>query len=160
MMSRCFGIVVRIVRAWTCLYTWRMEPELRDSRRAEIESDLWEYEHDSICHDLNPTFHVLARLLIGIPSDCWWRVEQAALADPTLPRRTVVIAAAAIMAALWIVPVWLGRTQVSDRTRVNACGSPSTSGSTGSLTRADYRMRVITCAGAFFARRESVRDGQ
>jgi TonB family protein len=50
---------------------------VRDARRDEIESDLWESEHDT---DENDRRHLPARLfarvVLGIPDDLGWRVEQ------------------------------------------------------------------------------------
>jgi len=39
MTRRFVTIGIRIVRAWTRLYTAGMDPLLRDARRAEIDSD-------------------------------------------------------------------------------------------------------------------------
>jgi hypothetical protein len=35
-----------LVRSWTWLYTCGLPAAVRDARRAEIESDLWEFFHD------------------------------------------------------------------------------------------------------------------
>ena len=42
-----------------------MEPALRDQRRAEIESDLWESEQQD----------VMMCLVGGMPADLGWRIE-------------------------------------------------------------------------------------
>lgn len=62
------------VALWTRIYTAGMETDLRDRRRAEIESDLWESQQEtrpasSLAVDL------IARLVRGIPSDLRWRSE-------------------------------------------------------------------------------------
>ena len=44
-MTLWLRFVTGAVRAWTRLYTWRVAPSLREARRAEIESDLWEHLH-------------------------------------------------------------------------------------------------------------------
>jgi hypothetical protein len=96
------------VRAWTRFYTWRMPPPLRDARRAEIESDLWEFQQDAAAHaSLSPATHVLTRLLAGMPHDLAWRVEHVDARD-ALPGRIIVLSAAAaafVVAALWVFPL-------------------------------------------------------
>lgn len=60
-----------LVRVWTDLYTFALPSEIRDRRRAEIESDVWESEHDP-----DAEHHVLMlRLLRGMPADLLWRLE-------------------------------------------------------------------------------------
>lgn len=70
------GAASRLVRRWVRLYTTRLAPDLRDGRRAEIDSDLWEQLTDAQA-DHNPQFatqlDVIARMLKGIPSDLAWR---------------------------------------------------------------------------------------
>lgn len=68
-------IAIAAVRAWTRIYTWRMEPSLRDARRAEVDSDLWECQND----DRTPRALVLqmaGRLVAGVFHDLLWRIEQ------------------------------------------------------------------------------------
>lgn len=78
MNSLVMLLAVQCVRAWTWLYTWRMPPALRETRRAEIESDLWEFRSDAAGDDLlGSALHMLLRLLIGMPDDVGWRVEHA-----------------------------------------------------------------------------------
>ncbi len=61
---------VRVCRTWTLLYTRGLPVEIRERRRQEIESDLWEQLHDSN----EPTRRgVLGRTLRGIHADVWWR---------------------------------------------------------------------------------------
>ena len=93
-----------LVRAWTRLYTWRLTPDVRDARRAEIDSDLWEFQQD---HDerrgLTSAMHVFVRLMMGIPDDLGWRAEHADIGYSQL-RRTLAVsatAAALVLAALW-----------------------------------------------------------
>src|SRR5436309_3503637 len=60
-----------LVRIWTHLYTFALPSEIRDRRRAEIESDVWESEHDP---DV-PHHAIVLRLLRGMPADLLWRLE-------------------------------------------------------------------------------------
>lgn len=106
--SPALGLANALVRGWTCAYTWRMEPVLRDMRRAEIESELWEFQHDPE-RGAYPAAHVIARLLIGIPDDLSWRAEQAR--DRRTPGRARLravawtVATIVVVAALWILPI-------------------------------------------------------
>jgi hypothetical protein len=102
------GLAAALVRAWTHAYTWRLEPAVRDARRAEIESDLWEFQHDPE-RDRHRAAHVLARLVIGIPDDLSWRAEHAS--TRRTPQRASLrivawtVATVILAAALWILPL-------------------------------------------------------
>jgi len=69
---------IALVRGWTRLYTSGMEPGSRNGRRAEIESDLWEFHEDARRRRYSPAgiaAYMLARLVAGLPHDVVWRVE-------------------------------------------------------------------------------------
>ena len=104
MKSRSLRLAVAIVRAWTRLYTGRLESTLREARRAEIESDLWEFQQDSTRAHRSPAAHVLIRLLLGIPADLSWRAEHAGIGNR--PGKIAVLTAttaAFLVMALWVV---------------------------------------------------------
>lgn len=106
MSRRAVTIATRIVRAWTWLYTAGMDPRLRDARRAEIDSDLWELDADAGRRredDAAIAIHIFNRLLLGVPDDLSWRAEEAA-ADAQSVRRSICFAATAGFVA--IVAVW------------------------------------------------------
>jgi hypothetical protein len=146
------GSAIALVRLWTRLYTWRMPPLLREARLEEIESDLWECQHDPADSDGRAAVQIFARLFIGMPSDLCWRIEQRVVERQLFGTRiTLAAAAAVVMGALWVLPAWYSQFGPDDRRRINDCADTATATSTGSLTRADYQMQVITCAGAFFA---------
>jgi hypothetical protein len=68
-----------VVRLWTRAYTWGLPPAARESRRDEIESDLWEWQHDGDrASGAGGAAHVLARLMLGLHDDVRWRVARAA----------------------------------------------------------------------------------
>ena len=71
-------IAVGLTRLWTRLYTCRLPDDLRNARRAEIESDLWDWRHDVRAggHDQPTAMRLLARLICGVPDDLSWRIEQ------------------------------------------------------------------------------------
>ena len=88
MRSVLLDVAVAAVRWWTRLYTWRMEPALGEARRAEIESDLWEFRQDR-AHgsDVSPAAQVLVRLLRGVPADLAWRTEHTVAGERSLRRQ-------------------------------------------------------------------------
>jgi hypothetical protein len=94
-----------LVRFWTTLYTSGMPDALREARRAEIESDLWESQHDRRpVSDFSVATQILLRLVRGLPDDLLWRIE---LMDLRLKRRRTrlwVMATSGILlwAALWV----------------------------------------------------------
>jgi hypothetical protein len=78
-MSLMLASALALVRGWTRLYTARMERPLRDARRAEIESDLWELHEDARRRGATPeliALHMFARLVGGVVDDLRWRAEQ------------------------------------------------------------------------------------
>jgi hypothetical protein len=100
------SIGTRLVRNWTQLYTAGMDSQLRDARRREIESDLWELETDARrCGEgeVAIAIHVLSRLLLGVSDDLTWRAEQAAASARSL-RRSMWFAATA--GFVGIVALW------------------------------------------------------
>jgi hypothetical protein len=68
-----------LVRGWVGLYTRGLPAEVRDARRAEIESDLWSQAEEA--EYLGQTassveIEMFARLVLGIPADIGWRQSQ------------------------------------------------------------------------------------
>jgi hypothetical protein len=125
MNSLLMRLAVSCVRGWTRLYTWRMPPAFRETRRAEIESDLWEFQSDAGGdHRLGSALHMLFRLLIGIPDDLGWRVEQAALAD-TLTQEAIALSARVAGAALFIGALWVIHADAVRRRPAIAVAGPA-----------------------------------
>ena len=115
-----------IVRAWTWLYTAGLEPDPRDDRRAQIESDLWDHKDEATEQGVAPlamSAHILARLALGIPDDLLWRGEQLNVAAaavtvmlgdahsrPVTFRRasgfgvSVTVHVLLVMLAVWLAP--------------------------------------------------------
>jgi hypothetical protein len=71
-MSRLLGHSNRLVRAWVRYYTRDMPPDVRDARRAELESDLWEHAATSGSARV-AAVSVLDRFVRGMPADITWR---------------------------------------------------------------------------------------
>jgi hypothetical protein len=63
--------IVFLLRAWTRLYTTGVTPALRDRRRAEIESDIWESCQEPNRRSL--AWQMLRRLAFGVHDDLAWR---------------------------------------------------------------------------------------
>jgi len=104
-MSLTLAWAIALVRGWTRLYTLRMDPAQRDARRAEIESDLWEFHEDARRRGATPeliAIHMFLRLVLGVGHDLLWRVEHQAERIDYL-RQALCAMAAASVALLWLV---------------------------------------------------------
>lgn len=65
-------------RSWVALYTIGLARDVRQSRAAEIASDLWEQQHDAAREGtrvLAVALSIIGRTLRGIPSDLLWRTN-------------------------------------------------------------------------------------
>jgi hypothetical protein len=92
-----FQIAASLVRLWTRLYTRGLPPALRDRRREEIASDLWELEHDPDRKaDASSALRVLARMVAGLPDDVGWRMEQHTVRKIAI-RSTIALAVIALV---------------------------------------------------------------
>jgi hypothetical protein len=92
-----FTLAASLVCWWTRIYTRGLPSEVRDRRREEIASDLWELEHDRDRKGRGAsTLGVLARLVAGIPDDVGWRMEQHTVRRIAL-RSTIALAAIALV---------------------------------------------------------------
>jgi hypothetical protein len=137
------AIACALTRAWLRLYTWGMPSEIADARRAEVESDLWEMQHDP---KLRPgwwqTAIAIDRLMCGMADDLAWRFDYARLEEQVVARQAIALALAAIVVlGLWSAPALLyeHRADVSDCAR--AVPKPR-------ISPIDFE--IIRCVGAFF----------
>ena len=106
MTGRLLRFAIAAVRWWTVAYTLGMPPRVRDERRAEIESDLWESQHGEPAGFRLPA-QMMSRLVFGIHDDLRWRSEHR-----RAPRRLVQMTwalAAAVTGAVLLTALWLGR---------------------------------------------------
>ena len=99
-------LAVRLVRAWTRVYTWRLPWRVAEARRAEIESDLWEFRQDVWLEagPLRGAFHILMRLVAGIPDDLRWRSESRL--SRALSRTTTAMIAGAAATVVVVAGSW------------------------------------------------------
>ena len=68
----------RVVSWWTAAYTAGLAPSVRNTRRAEIASDVWEHSKDMAADSetlAGRAIGVVSRLVRGIPADLLWRVN-------------------------------------------------------------------------------------
>ena len=93
-----------LVRRWVALYTVGLPPNLRDTRRAEIEDDLWSEAHDTLVDatDSSVSGDVLARMVFGMWADITWRLEQRH-GDRDRPLPTSLSTSTRVVASLSIV---------------------------------------------------------
>jgi len=85
-----------------------MDPASRDSRRAEIDSDLWEFHEDARRRGASPAgiaVHMMARLCLGAPHDLLWRFEYEKDGVTTY-RRAAWLTAGAVGATVCIAALW------------------------------------------------------
>jgi len=75
-MSAVLAIAVVVARGWTWLYTCALPQAIRQRRRDEVASDLWELQHDpAMPSAVMVPMHILGRVLFGAGDDLLWALE-------------------------------------------------------------------------------------
>lgn len=77
-MSSAEALASAVVRAWTFAYTVGADASIREARRDEIASDLWEHARAGADEGAEPRAiagQMLARCFLGIAADVSWRVQ-------------------------------------------------------------------------------------
>jgi hypothetical protein len=77
-MTGALRIVTAAARAWVRLYTIGAPVELREIRRSEIDSDLWEHESEARANGTPPVLvamEIALRTFLGVPDDLSWCIE-------------------------------------------------------------------------------------
>ncbi len=77
-MTRTTVMAAGLTRSWIRCYTLGLSPQARELRQDEIESDLWEHEHDlpgGFASRAAFGLAVLSRLVRGMPADLFWRFQ-------------------------------------------------------------------------------------
>jgi hypothetical protein len=107
-------VAVSVTRWWTRLYTAGLPSDLREARRAEIESDLWESVSDGA-----PARHILARLALGMTDDLTWSLT---FMDTTTRNTTAwSLGSLVVFAVAWL---WLSQAPQSTVMRETAWAFP------------------------------------
>lgn len=103
-----------VARWWTRLYTAGLPDDLREARRAEVESDLWESVSDGA-----PSRHILARVALGMADDLTWSLTFM----DTTTRNTAgwSLGSLAILAMAWL---WLSQAPGSALMRESGWAFP------------------------------------
>jgi hypothetical protein len=132
---------IALTRAWVRVYTSRLPSDVAEMRRTEIDSDIWEMQHDS---DLRPglptTTMALVRLIGGMPDDIAWHVENASTEEQMRTRLTVALTAATVLVlSLWSVPSFNRPLEAAPC----AAALPQVA--------ASLQLEVIKCVGSFFS---------
>jgi hypothetical protein len=76
---------LRVAEGWVAWYTRGLPSEVRDARRAELRSDLFEHRRDATANGhggLRWSLQVAGRVVRGMPDDLWWRFAQQAASRP------------------------------------------------------------------------------
>ena len=79
-MNGLLRAVAAVSRAWTGVYTLGLSATLRQERRTELESDLWEQLTLAAAEEQAPVrtaCEVLVRVVRGMPADVLWRLQTA-----------------------------------------------------------------------------------
>lgn len=140
---RILPIVMALTRGWLRVYTCGMPPDRADARRAEIESDLWEMQHDpDLARGRLSGSMAMARLIDGIPYDIAWRLDNAAFEEQFIVRRVFALTAAAIL----VLSLWTAPSLLLEGDRDAVCAETPRP-----QTRADLLHEVVRCAGALFS---------
>jgi hypothetical protein len=78
-------LLVRVAEVWVAWYTHGLPGEVRDARRAELRSDLFEHRRHASAggqRRLRWSLQVGGRVVRGMPDDLWWRFAQQAASRP------------------------------------------------------------------------------
>jgi hypothetical protein len=94
------AVAIRLARWWTRAYTVGTPGDLAYARRAEIEADIWEFERDVQRSDQGAAT-AWARLLLGVPDDLSWRLEQGISARAILWMSPLVVGM--LLSIFWVV---------------------------------------------------------
>src|SRR5690349_19258531 len=98
------SLAVAIVRAWVRAYTWGLSEAIAETRRQEIDADLWSFVHDPANgpNRLRLGTNIITRALLGAWDDIAWRAGQAGWHAGHL-LRVAVCAASTVAASTFVV---------------------------------------------------------
>ena len=100
------ALACALVRAWTRAYTCGMDADQRRTRREEIESDLWESQHDQSPGATRlSSLQIATRLIAGAPADLLWRFDN--FRQGREPMTKTIAAGTAATAVLTLLALYL-----------------------------------------------------
>lgn len=105
-MSFAARFAASLTRAWAAAYTFGLAAHVRASRRREIDSDVWEHQHDAEGASSSPgiALQLIGRMLRGVPADLLWRINvEGPQMDIRIPVERIMGAALVVMVALVMV---------------------------------------------------------
>lgn len=95
-----------LTRAWAAAYTFGLAAHVRDARRREIDSDVWEHQHDAEGASSSPgiALQLIGRMLRGVPADLLWRINvEGPQMDIRIPVERIMGGALVVMVALVVI---------------------------------------------------------
>jgi hypothetical protein len=102
--ARVTALAAAAVRLWTRLYTSRLPVDVRNARREEIESDLWEFVHDPDSREgLHRSVHILLRLMRGLADDLRWRLAHDRMTTAAVRVGGALTAALVVFVSWWVL---------------------------------------------------------
>ncbi len=104
-MSAASTIASALTRAWVRLYTSGMPVDLRESRRAEIDADLWDHDQDARENGVPRAvfaMEILLRALLGVPDDLSWRFEAIRIRRAASLHRRIPMMALSVTQIRWM----------------------------------------------------------
>ena len=101
------GWADRAARQWSRAYTCGLVAEVRERRREELRSDL--YEHRACLGATRAQqLEVASRLVRGLPSDLAWRARQARVRYVSMSSRAARLLTSALVVLVGVFNVWAG----------------------------------------------------
>lgn len=132
----------RVVGWWAAAYTLGLAASVRDARRRELASDLWEHREDGAAgsaSSLRIAIETLSRWVRGIPADILWRVNvEGPKVDIKIPFERIVGGTLIALVVLFIIT---GSISGYDTAR---------DGFGGELRRLDENSALANNVNAFF----------
>ena len=97
------AVAAALVRTWTWIYTRGTPVFVREGRRQEIESDLWEQQHDPAGgSDGRIAAQIVGRLLAGLADDLQWRFELGGMSPLRTRMAVAAVVGVAVLGGAWI----------------------------------------------------------
>lgn len=148
----------RVARYWTAAYTLGLAAQVRDARRAEIASDVWEQHHDIAAEGRTSWWFfgsVVSRIVRGAPADLLWRVNvEGPKMDIKIPFERIVGGLLLAMVALLMITTSIsgydtGRDGFADELR-RLAGLSDAANNANAFFRALTGVALIAASAALY----------